>query len=1022
MKKYIFFILFLLPQIFNGQNISKLKKSFRDAYTNQDTNVYAIAKKITEYYKYRFPDSSLYYCNLTLEIADKNKAKKEFQEFKLIAADLYDLSYKYYDALDSYNSVLQYLPEDVSSDYYSKLLYKTAGSLIKAEFSPELTKKYLEQSLEISKNNTNDENEAIAYALLSKLYSKNKNFDTAFIYIKKSILLLKNVDNKILSAKIYYYYSSVYYYKKEYIKAATYIKKSITLSEKTEYEGYYMACLANLYMKMGYYDASKNIYNSAEELFEKSENNVWLTELFMDLSDLAFLEGNNDNAIKYAQRALKLSKFLNIYKLQQDAYQRLSKFYNSNRQTDLALFSFQKYSQIRDSLFSQKILNEGKLLFKNYLIQLKLKDNQLLYKQKEFQELKNKQQKLAIYILTISGLLLVVIILILLHLYRVIKQNEERLKQITEASLEGIIIHDGDSILDINDKFCEISGFSRTEVIGKPIYFILTDESKAIVAQKFNLKKTTYYQMNMLRVDGSSYEAEVLSKPIIFKSTKAKVVSIRDLTEIREIQQQLKASTEQFEIMIETSPDGVLISESSGKIKYVSPAFIEIFGYDSADDFIGKSLKDFVSEIYKNKVIVDFKNISNGNFLGVSEYIAKRKNGQEFYIECNGSKLKQLNGLNTEVFIIIRDVTERKIVEHALIESESRFRGLFNNSKDAIIVQDNSYRIIDANPSASELLNYSYKELINLDFRHLLQDEFQNIPYDKYIEENTPFEAYIYTKNRKKIFIQASISCFPNKTVNYFLLSLKDLTIFKRQEDRLKRVANKLMESNTTKDKMFSIISHDLRGPIGNLKMMIEYIAENHEDFETAEIIEIIKSLKTSSSQTYELLENLLNWAKSQQNILEYNPDIFNLKETFESIINFSQEIAYSKNIIIERKIQENLYVLADENMLKTILRNLISNAIKFTQNNGKIIIEAKDDGDMILASVKDNGVGISDENLMKIFDQNTFITTYGTNHEKGSGLGLKLCKEFIAKNNGKIWVNSSEGEGTNFFFTIKKA
>ncbi len=1023
MKKTIFFIIiFFIPLIFNGQSINSLKTSFLDDYTNQDTNIYAKAIKILDYYKYRFPDSALYFCKLAVEFSKRKNDRNKYQEFKIYEGDIYNISNNYYYALYSYNFALKSLSNNIESREYSRILYKISLSSINAGFSVDLPKKYLKQAIEISKNMGDKETEALCAGLLSVLYSKNSNFDSAFEYINKSITEIKNSNNNELISRIYYYYSYVYYDKHEYIKAATYIKKSISLSERNNNEGFYKSCLASLYLKMGFYDASKNIYNSVEEIFIKSNNNVWLTNLYLDLSDLSFLQEKNDEAIKYAQRALKLSKYLNIKKFQQDAYQKLSKIYNANQQVDLALFSFQKYSEIRDSLFSQKMNNDAKLLYNNYLMQLKLKDNQLLFRQKQYQELKNKQQRLAIYILTISGFLLLVIIAILAHLYNLKKSNEERLKQITEASLEGIIIHDGEKIIDLNDKFCEISGFSRTDVIGKSIYVILPEDSKNLVRKKFNLKRTTFYQMEMLRADGSLYEAEVLSKPIAYKNNNAKVVSIRDLSEIRKIQKKLHATKEQFKVMIETSPDGVLIADSNEKIKYVSPAFVQLFDYDKPEDFLGKKLSDFVIPLYKKKVKIDFKNIAKGEFLGVSEYIGIKKDGKEFYTECNGSNLKDSNGTANGVFMIVRDVTERKIVENALIQSESRFRGLFNNSKEAILVQDSDYRIIDANPSACKLLNFNYNELISMDFRHLLQDEYQNISYDKYIDENTSFEAYLYTKVRKKIFIQASISVFPHQSQSNYLLSIKDLTIFKRQEERLKRVANKLLETNATKDKMFSIISHDLRGPIGNLKSMIEYIAENPEDFDTNEIIDVIKSLRTSSTQTYELLENLLNWAKSQQNILEYNPDIFNLKEIIDSTVNFTQQIALSKNIMIEKKLEDNLYVVADENMIKTILRNLISNAIKFTHNNGKIFVHAKDDGDVILVSIKDTGVGISDDNLMKIFDQNTFITTYGTNHEKGSGLGLKLCYEFIMKNNGKIWVNSSLGNGTTFFFTIRKA
>ena len=156
------------------------------------------------------------------------------------------------------------------------------------------------------------------------------------------------------------------------------------------------------------------------------------------------------------------------------------------------------------------------------------------------------------------------------------------------------------------------------------------------------------------------------------------------------------------------------------------------------------------------------------------------------------------------------------------------------------------------------------------------------------------------------------------------------------------------------------------------------------------------------------MLENLLSWAKSQQNLLEFNPYIHNLANLLQSPVDFSLEIAKSKNIKIVTDFPKNISIV-------------ISNAIKFSNTGDVISVGYKDENEQVLVYVKDTGVGISDDNLFKIFDDDSYFTTFGTNQEKGSGLGLKLCKEFVKKNNGKIWVESKLDIGTSFYFTLKK-
>ena len=228
-----------------------------------------------------------------------------------------------------------------------------------------------------------------------------------------------------------------------------------------------------------------------------------------------------------------------------------------------------------------------------------------------------------------------------------------------------------------------------------------------------------------------------------------------------------------------------------------------------------------------------------------------------------------------------------------------------------------------------------------------------------------------------------------------------------------------LQSTNATKDKMFSIIAHDLRGPIGSLKSFVDLLADNNKILETTKGLKYLKTFQNSANSTFTLLDNLLYWAKNQQGTMDYCPEQHSIKSVIEE--NFDLLVPLAKQKEIEFIINSDNGSLArfDKTMIGIVVRNLMANALKFTPSNGTVEVSTRTRENEILISVKDTGVGIPIKNQYKLFDEEIPYSTIGTGNEKGSGLGLILCKEFITKNNGRIWFNSTPGEGTEFCFTI---
>jgi two-component system, sensor histidine kinase and response regulator len=236
----------------------------------------------------------------------------------------------------------------------------------------------------------------------------------------------------------------------------------------------------------------------------------------------------------------------------------------------------------------------------------------------------------------------------------------------------------------------------------------------------------------------------------------------------------------------------------------------------------------------------------------------------------------------------------------------------------------------------------------------------------------------------------------------------------------LERQKHQLADLNASKDKFFSIISHDLRSPFNALLGFSQLLSDNLDRYTFEEIRQKVDRIRLSSENLYALLENLLTWSRIQRGAMEHDPEKLVLVEIVEDILDLFTSKSEEKQIELNRSVPETLVAYADYNMIHTVIRNLVSNAMKFTPTGGHIRIEAnahQDNG--VEMAVTDTGIGIQPEDLEKLFRIDMQYTNPGTAGEKGTGLGLSLCKDLVEKNGGRIWVESEVGKGTSFRFTL---
>ncbi len=236
---------------------------------------------------------------------------------------------------------------------------------------------------------------------------------------------------------------------------------------------------------------------------------------------------------------------------------------------------------------------------------------------------------------------------------------------------------------------------------------------------------------------------------------------------------------------------------------------------------------------------------------------------------------------------------------------------------------------------------------------------------------------------------------------------------------KLKDSEKHLIQVNKTKDQFFSIISHDLRNPFASIVSFSRILKRDIENLSRDELLEMANELDKSVIKINALLDNLLQWSRTQSGKIDFHPERFELKDIIRDNMNLFSNTAGEKNIHMSDQVEERLMVWGDVNMTNTIIRNLLSNALKYTETGGRVVLESRKFNGMAEISVIDNGVGISPEAQQKLFRADTLHSTYGTRDEKGSGLGLLLCKEFVQKQGGTISLKSKEGKGSVFTFTI---
>ena len=509
------------------------------------------------------------------------------------------------------------------------------------------------------------------------------------------------------------------------------------------------------------------------------------------------------------------------------------------------------------------------------------------------------------------------------------------------------------------------------------------------------------------------------------------VFIIRNITERKRLEEEKRKTDSKIltlSMAIDQSPVTTVITDLAGNIEFVNPKFTETTGY-KAEEAIGKN-----SRILKSgdKPDTEYKELwdtilSGQNWHGVFQN--KRKNGELYWESAVISSVKDNEGAITHFLAVKEDITQRKQMVEELKQISTRLS--LATSAGGVGVWD--YDIVNN----VMLWDDQMIALYGLDknsFSGAYEAWRAGLHPDDMVRGDQEIQMAI---SGKKDFNTEFRVLWPDGTVRYIRAlaivqrdgtgkALRmigtnwDITNQKNTEQALLESKDILQKNNAEKDKFFSIIAHDLRSPFNVFLNFSQMLAEDLPTLEQEQIQRIAVSMQNSATNLFRLLENLLEWSLMQRGITQYEPEtcilMTEISESMTSVI----DPAKKKGIQIIYDIPEDIVVFADENMLHGIIRNLATNAVKFTPKAGTITIAAKQLPDKsVEISIKDTGIGMSREMIDDLFKLDVNTSRRGTEDEPSTGLGLIICKDFIGKHDGKFWVESEEGKGSVFYFTI---
>ena len=609
---------------------------------------------------------------------------------------------------------------------------------------------------------------------------------------------------------------------------------------------------------------------------------------------------------------------------------------------------------------------------------------------------------------------------------KVIKDTEAKYKILFDLLPIPILLHKNKKIITANPaaiRFFEATNVS--ELVNKSIIdFIYSENENKELNNVFidkKLKKTYSFKSEKIQtLKNNVRDVDILASTFNnFNENDFILVSITDITEINDAYRDLNENKSRLNHIIENANEAIFVVQNR-IMKFFNKRTLELLDI-TKEELLNKDISPFISDEDKETELQRHQKRITGQEVEQSYYMKIQSGkGRIIHAKVNTQFITWNN--ERAVIVVLDDMTEYYETQKALQTSEKRYKTLFELAPFPIVVHKDKKVVLYNSAVQKYLKPEAENSIINkpiMDFIHPVSADIA----EKRISTMMENRIDLGSADEKFVTPSGDIVDFEVSSVPIDYLGEKAVLVILNDITERNETENKLKELIATKDKFFTIIAHDLKNPFHQILGFAEMLLTDIDTYDIAQIKKITKYLNTSAENGYKLLENLLEWSKAQTGRIKFEPQKLCLHNIIrEEIENFNPN-AIKKDILLINNIVsiENQCVVADKDMLRTVFRNLISNAIKFTFPLGKISFSVKSTEDFYEISITDTGIGIPTEIIDKIFKVEESISTPGTNNEHGTGLGLVLCREFIEKNGGKISVESKVGKGSTFKFTLLK-
>lgn len=632
-----------------------------------------------------------------------------------------------------------------------------------------------------------------------------------------------------------------------------------------------------------------------------------------------------------------------------------------------------------------------------------------------------------------------------------LQESEQKYRNFAENIAQGIYsVSSEGKFTGMNSVMCKMFGYDKEEeLIGKEAWSLAVPEKRKEVRKTFiqrvKNRDLTPVRTQCIRKDGSQFTAEIILNSIIEHNYQFGTVS--DITERERTRKALKESEALLELFFNESHEGfffMMLDEpvawnhsvdknktlelvfKTQRVTKINDAMLSQYRA-KREDFIGLTPRDFFAHDLAHGKDVWRKFFDEGKLhIDTNE---KRFDGTDMIVTGDYICLYDEQGRITGHFGVQRDVTEQRAAEAALKESEEKYRILSENTSDSVtLYEQNVLKYVS--PTFMKNLGYTKTDFKELSLEQIMQfihpDDRERITKTiakAYEDKKNEFRQQyrILKKDGSYIWVEDLANVEYDEKSKPFRSIVRTRNISEQKEAELiiKNQNRELQTLNSEKDKFFNIIAHDLKSPFNTILGFSSLLAKNVDRYDSEKISTIAEALNRTAQNTFKLTENLLEWARAQRGKTKFEPKTNNINTLVNETIHLHEKQAADKNITLITRLDDEYVFEFDNNMIMAVLRNLISNAIKFTKEGGQVETSLSADSEFISLRISDTGIGMDDKTLARIFSLGESESRPGTHGEKGTGFGLLICKEFVEKHRGRIHAESKPGEGSTFIVEL---